>query len=75
MKPGVRFFDLGSLEERTDEFILIVCDGLWNVIGPDDAVTAVTIPSLPKFQKRNQRKCRSPGWTCKRTGGHLTTLV
>jgi len=34
--PGIRFFELGSL--GTDEFILIACDGLWDVIDPDDAV-------------------------------------
>ncbi len=34
--PGVRFFELGSF--GTDEFLLIACDGLWDVIDPDDAV-------------------------------------
>lgn len=35
--PGIRFFELGS-QGGTDEFILIACDGLWDVIDPDDAV-------------------------------------
>ena len=34
--PGIRFFELGS--HGTDEFLLIACDGLWDVMGPDDAV-------------------------------------
>jgi len=53
--PGIRFFELGSL--GTDEFILIACDGLWDAIGPEDAVTEVTTSSLPW----SQRKCSSPG--------------
>ena len=35
--PGIRFFELGS-QGGIDEFILIACDGLWDVIDPDDAV-------------------------------------
>lgn len=34
--PEIKFFELGSL--GTDELILLACDGLWDVIDPDDAV-------------------------------------
>jgi serine/threonine protein phosphatase PrpC len=34
--PDIRFFELGA--HGTDEFLLIACDGLWDVIDPDDAV-------------------------------------
>jgi len=34
--PSIRFFRLGL--DGVDEFILIACDGLWDVIDPDDAV-------------------------------------
>jgi serine/threonine protein phosphatase PrpC len=33
--PSIQFFQVGSYE---DEFIVIACDGLWDVIDPDDAV-------------------------------------
>jgi Serine/threonine protein phosphatase len=34
--PEIKFFELGSI--GTDELILMACDGLWDVIDPDDAV-------------------------------------
>jgi hypothetical protein len=34
--PGIRFFEVGS--HGTDEFMLLACDGLWDVMDPDEAV-------------------------------------